>query len=142
MFLKLKSRCARARMALGVSLLLLSLASVARAQSGSETLADFGLLGQGNASVNGSQALKNNSCAPTAITNGLTYLETYLLSISQPDPFTTSPNTYTQLNNLQSAMVTGTTGTPLTTMWTGLQSYFSPVGANPAPTVTLSGQQD
>jgi len=74
MMLKFKSSHSQAP-AFWAVLLTLSVASVARAQSGSENLALFGLLGQGNASVNGVQSVKNNSCAPTAVTNGLTYLE-------------------------------------------------------------------
>ena len=42
------------------------------------------LLGQGNASVNGSQALKNNSCVPTSVANGLSYLNAYQLSLGNP----------------------------------------------------------
>jgi hypothetical protein len=131
-----------ARTILGALLLSLSLQIAVQGQSGSETLSFFGNLGQGNASVNGLQVLKNNSCAPTAVANGLTYLENYFQSVSRPDPFTTSPNTYTQLNNLQTAMGTGNGGTPLNTLWSGLQTYLSAGGANPAPTLTLAGQQD
>lgn len=131
-----------ARNILCALLLSLSIEGVVFAQSGSETLGFFGNLGQGNASVNGSQALKNNSCAPTAVANGLTYIENYFASVSRPDPFTTSPNTYTQLNNLQTAMGTGTGGTPLNTLWSGLTNYLSAGGANPAPTLSLFGQQD
>src|ERR1700743_3604578 len=68
--------------------------SLALAQSGSEDLDDFGFLGQGNAAVNGAQAVKNNSCVPTATANGLSYLENYQLGIGNPDPFTVSPNSY------------------------------------------------
>jgi len=137
--LKSKPCCARALTPLWAVLLILPFASVARGQSGSETIGFFGTLGQGNASVNGTQAVKNNSCAPTAVTNGLTYLENYLINNSQADPFNTTPNTYTQLNNLQSGMSTGSTGTSLTNLWSGLQTYST---SHTGGTVTLSGQQD
>ena len=77
------------------------------AQSASE---DYGivsqLLGQGNAAVNGSQALKNNSCVPTSVANGLSYLDAYQQGLGNPSPFAFNPNTYTAVNRLQSFMAT------------------------------------
>lgn len=80
------------------------------AQSASENyslITNYGgqLLAQGNAGVNGSQALMNNSCAPTAVANGLSYLQGYGYSTDN-NPFSTSPNTYATVNALQTSMGT------------------------------------
>jgi len=80
------------------------------AQSASENyglIANYGgqLLAQGNAAVNGSQALMNNSCAPTAVANGLSYLQAYGYSTDN-NPFSTSPNSYATVNSLQTSMGT------------------------------------
>jgi len=123
------------------AVVLCSFASDVRAQSGSETLSDFGYLGQGNAAVNGSQAVMNNSCVPTATANGLSYLENYFnFSLDLPSPFTTSPNNYAAVNSLQGLMGTTALGTTVNGLFNGLQSYLMPGGANPAPTVSISGQ--
>jgi hypothetical protein len=139
-----KSRFCSARAYLGLCtvLFIAPLASIASAQSGSE---NYGivptLLGQGNAAVNGSQLRKNNSCAPTAVANGLSFLEAYQLSIGKPDPFTISPNSYTNaVNPLQTGMATGDSGTPMNTLWSGLVNYLTVT--NPAPSVSLAGQDD
>jgi hypothetical protein len=111
--------------------------------------------------------------------DGLTFLENYQLSISQPDPLSFSP-TYASVNNLATAMGTYNNtyyqyynaatnlvytsknarndaaaialgavsyaqrdnigGTPTTWMFNGLQSYLGAAGANPAPTISISGQ--
>ena len=100
-------------------------------------------LGQGNASVNGSQAVQNNSCVPTSTANGLSYLDAYQLSLSLPSPFTVSPNSYAAVNALQTQMGTTASGTTTSGELNGLQTYLSaPAGANknPAPSVTLGGQ--
>jgi hypothetical protein len=172
----------RTGLLLGAVLLSLSVAPVARAQTGSENTSLFGTFGQLNAGVtvlNGI-LIGTNACVPTATVNGLTFLENYQLSISQPDPLTFSP-TYTSVNFLATAMNTQNNsyyvytnaagnysgyysvnapnnaaaalsngvgyyvlanrgGTPTTSMFNGLQSYLSPTGNNPAPTVSISGQ--
>ena len=171
----------RAGMLLGAVLLSLSIASVARAQSGSENTSLFGTLGQLNAGVTVANALniQPNACVPTATANGLAFLENYQLSISQPDPLSFSP-TYASVNNLATAMGTYNNtyyqyynaannlvytsknarndaaaitlgavsvatrsnigGTPTTWMYNGLQGYLGAGGANPAPTVSISGE--
>ena len=97
----------RAGWRLGALLLGLSIALVARAQSGSENTAFFGSLGQLNAGVTVANALniQPNACVPTATADGLAFLENYQLSISQPDPLSFSP-TYASVNNLATAMGT------------------------------------
>jgi len=83
----------------------------------------------------------NNACVPTATANGLTYLENYMnFSLDQPSPFTTTPNTYGQVNNLITAMGTTANGTTTANQFNGLLNYLSPGGANPAPTVRVTGQ--
>ncbi|HEY1489671.1 MAG TPA: PEP-CTERM sorting domain-containing protein, partial [Verrucomicrobiae bacterium] len=107
------------------------------AQTASE---NYGLvpswLGQGNAAVNGAQAVKDNSCVPTSVANGLSYLDAYQLSLANPSPFTASPNTYAAVNSLQTQMGTTAAGTSAASALSGLQSYLSPTGANPAPGVS------
>ena len=143
----------------------LAISSISYGQSASETMNYFGSLGQASATVTNtnaaymgvynqySVAIGPNACCPTAVIGGLTYLENYDNVTNDTDPFTTSPNSAAQINNLATAMntynTTNSTGNP---MWTnvggtlipssfnGLQSYLSSTGANPAPTVTISGQ--
>lgn len=116
------------------------------AQNASETLTWFGQLGQGNAAVMRGGApsqldIRNNACVPTSVANGLTFLENYAnFGLDEPSPFTTSPNTYTQVNNLILAMDTDADGTAYSDKYNGLQSYLSPAGANPAPHVSIFGQ--
>jgi hypothetical protein len=171
----------RAGLLLGAVLVSLSVAPVARAQSGSESTILFGSLGQLNAGVTVANALniQPNACVPTATADGLAFLENYQLSIGQPDPLSFSP-TYASVNNLATAMGTYNNtyyqyydagnnlvytsknvrndaaaialgavsfatranigGTPTTWMFNGLQSYLGAGGANPAPTVSISGR--
>jgi len=91
------------------------------------------LLAQGNAGVNGSQQLKNNSCAPTAVANGLSYLQAYGYSTDN-NPFSTSPNNYATVNALQTAMQTDPVyATSGANALSGTQNYLI---ANPTtPTV-------
>ena len=84
-------------------------------------------LGQGNALVNGSQAVQNNSCVPTSVANGLSYMQAYGYS-TDSNPFSTNPNTYDTVNALQTAMGTTATGTQPANSVTGLQTWLS---ANP-----------
>jgi hypothetical protein len=119
---------------------------VVKAQSASENINWFGQLGQGNAAVMraaapSQQDIRNNACVPTSVANGLTFLENYAnFVLDEPSPFTTSPNTYTQVNNLILAMDTDANGTAYSDKYNGLQSYLSPAGANPAPRVNVFGQ--
>ena len=139
--------------------------AVARAQVGSETILYFGSIGQGAATVTNTNAaymgvyLPNsvpvgpNACVPTSVIGGLTYLEHYQNVTNDTDPFTVSPNSAAQLNNLATSMSTwNTTNTTGPNQWTnvggtsvpsafnGLQSYLSATGNNPAPQVQISGQ--
>lgn len=144
---------------------MLALPSIGRAQVGSETINFFGNIGQGAATVTNTNAtymgvyLPNsvpvgpNACLPTSVIGGLTYLENYQNVTNDTDPFTVSPNSATQLNNLSTNMSTwNTTNTTGPTQWTnvggtsvpsafnGLQTYLSATGANPSPQVQISGQ--
>jgi len=123
--------------------LLVCAASKTSAQTASENYANVDdWLCQGNPAVTGPQALRNDACVPTSSANGLSYLEAYQLLISNPDPFTTSPDSYTDgVNPLITAMGTvAGSGTTTSGQMNGLQSYLSPAGANPAPKVWLAGQ--
>jgi hypothetical protein len=123
------------------ALVALSVPLIVHAQSASEDLSLFGQLGQGNAGVTGSQALKDNACVPTSVANGLTYLENYAnFTLDEPSPFTATPNSYTAVNNLITAMDTDADGTAYSDKFNGLQTYLSATGANPAPTVSIYGQ--
>ena len=80
------------------------------AQSASENyslITGYGgqFLGQGNAAVNGSQALKNVSCAPTAVANGLSWLQAYGYS-TDSSPLGANPNNYATVNTLQTSFNT------------------------------------
>jgi hypothetical protein len=116
-------------------------ASSAKAQSGSENVSFFGTFGQGNNAIvsANSQAVANMACVPTATVNGLTYLQNYQASIGNPNTLTFGP-TYTSINNLITSMGTTANGTGMGSAATGLASYLSPIGANPAPSVSISGQ--
>jgi hypothetical protein len=108
-------------------------------QSASEPLSDFGLLGQLSTAINVANAanVAPVACAPTSAENALTFLDSFY----GPSIFTSNPNTYDTINSLATSMGTaynGTKGgTPVAGMVTGLQSYLSPTGFNPAPSVTV-----
>ena len=96
-------------------------------------------LGQGNASVNGGQVVQNNSCVPTSTANGLAYLEAYQTQVLyNSDPFAVTPDNYTAVNALQTAMGTTAAGTTTSGELNGLQNYLSTV--NPGSSVTISAQ--
>ena len=115
-----------------------------KAQSGSENYASVDdKLGQLNTLVNGTLQVQQNSCVPTAVANGLSYLEAYQTGLANPDPFSVTPDNYTAVNALQSQMGTTKNGTPITSMMNGLQTYLTPppgANKNPAPTVNLGAQ--
>jgi hypothetical protein len=124
-----------------VAPVVLAVALSAYSQSASEDLSFFGQLGQGNAMVTGTQALRDNACVPTSVANGLTFLENYAnFTLDEPSPFTASPNNYTAVNNLIAAMDTDEQGTAYSDKYNGLQTYLSATGANPAPRVSVMGQ--
>jgi hypothetical protein len=137
------------------------------AQSGSENSNQFGQRGQGGATyTNGalppavsafqaySVAVGPNACVPTSTANGLSYLENYAVTnLSLPNPFSTSPNSFAQVDNLaqrqQTFNLTKTDGTPqqnysnlggtyTTYMFNGTRTWLS--ANNPAANVSLSGQ--
>jgi hypothetical protein len=136
----------RAGLLLCAGLLGLSIASVCRAQvSGSEDASLYGQLGQLNNAVvagnnNQGQAIANWSCFAASAANGLIFLEKYQQNINQPDPFDSSPNTYATINTLIPLMGITAKGTAITPAFNGLVSYLSPTGANPSPTVSVTGQ--
>jgi len=77
----------------------------------------FGTLGQLNPGikVKNPSPIGPNACVPTATIDGLIYLENYAVTgQKEVDPFTTSPNTYVQLDNLATAMATFNTTTTIT----------------------------
>ena len=128
-----------------------------KAQSGSEDIGAFDFLGQLNKAV----TYENNldvgpvACVPTAVANGLYYLQHYAAMQGQPDPFTVSPGDYTAVNQLAQAMGTSymvfinpnppppkvnSGGTDIAPSALGLMTYLSAKGQNPAPTVSVKGQ--
>lgn len=149
------------RLASVLALAALVLGSPVWGQSGSETIADFGALGQGvgtyvntdaafmGAYLGDSVAVGPNACVPTAVINGLTYLQQYQLLTYANDPFTTSPDAAAQVNAMAQSMKTFNTTRAGANGWTnvggslvpsafnGLKSYLT---ANPAPTVGIKGQ--
>jgi hypothetical protein len=132
------SKICRAKMHWATMAILLATPAV-WSQTASEPQSDFGLLGQlsSQITVANSKNVAPVACAPTSTANGLTFLDNFY----GPSLFTSSPNDYTAVNALATAM--GTTyngtkgGTPVAGMVTGLQSYLSPTGANPAPDVSV-----
>jgi hypothetical protein len=96
-------------------------------------------LGQGNnAIVNAKgQDVADNACVPTASANGLSFLEAYQTEVlGNPNPFSTSPNTYNAVNTLIGNMGTTAKGTPTVGQMNGMYNYLQ---AN-APSVSLFGQ--
>jgi len=88
-------------------------------------------LGQGNAAIVGT-SLQENACAPVAVANGLSFL--YSLDSAA---FTSSPNSYTAVNQLITAMGTGTTGSTAVGISNGVQNYLGVSGSNPSLGVTV-----
>ena len=124
---------------------LLVVALEARAQSGSElaNIGSFGTMGQLNASVT---SFSNTACGPTAVTDGLIFLnnmagnqfQTYNISSS-------TANGYKAVNDLETPMGTSASGTSYGTkannLVGGLANYISGGGANPAANVSIVGGQ-
>jgi hypothetical protein len=139
------------------ALMVLSSASSSSAQSGSESIGTFSFLGQNNTEVmyENTANVRPFACVPTAVANGLYYLEHNAAMEGQPDPFTVSPGNYTAVNVLAQAMNTTSTyyynpnpphqllptgGTTIAGAGLGLINYLSPGGKNPAPRVSVTGQ--
>jgi hypothetical protein len=100
---------------------------------------DITALGQGNNAIvtANTQGVANNACVPTASANGLSYLEAYQTIVAgNPNPFSTTPDTYPTVNTLIGNMGTTASGTPTVGQMNGLYTYLQ---AN-APGVSLSGQ--
>ena len=72
----------------GMIFSILSVALGAQAQTNSEDLSLFGTVGQGVATVKNAQIVGPNACAPTAVANGLTFLQNYSIDTGQGNPFT------------------------------------------------------
>jgi len=129
-------RAVQASILTAAALSLLSVGLTARAQtySGSETLADFGTkLNQNNATYkdpNSGLAVAPNACVPTAVAQGLSYLDNY-----DPSAFAVNPNNVTAINALAQAMDTtqnanGSGGTSYPDRVTGTQNYLTASGDN------------
>ena len=121
------------------ALALLWAATAVQAQSGSEPTGLFGQLSQLNTGVT---AFNTTACGPTAVANGLIYLNNaYGGNLFQ----NYNPNSYTTVNDLASAMGTGAGGTSYGTsnpsLVSGLYSYIGASGLNPAPNVSIAGGQ-
>jgi hypothetical protein len=142
---------------IGFGSIILFSAPIASAQSGSEPIGTFSFLGQKNTEVTYENPLNVGpvACVPTAVANGLYYLEHNAAMEDKPDPFTADPGTYLAVNQL--AQVMGTThsvfnnpnppppritsgGTTIVGSALGLMKYLSPQGQNPAPTISVTGQ--
>ena len=104
MNMTLKSKQRRAPALCGAILSILSMAAAAQAQTATEPLSDFGFLGQGNAGITVANGLniQFNACAPTAVDNGLTFLQNFYAA----PLFSQNVNTYAAVNNLATAMGT------------------------------------
>jgi hypothetical protein len=147
-------RALQASLLTATALTALSIGHTARAQdfSGQETLQDFGNLLNQNSTTYvdpsvGGLNVGPDACVPTAVAQGLSFLENYqTVALGNPDPFTQSPNNVQAINNLAKAM--GTEENPLTMSFgtdypgrvTGTMSYLSPTGANPSSAYVVGGQ--
>jgi hypothetical protein len=98
-----------------------------------EPLGDFGMLSQLNSGVTdltGSNALRENSCVPTSVANGLTFLSKF-----NSNPGLVSG--YSTVNTLSSLMGTTTEGTTYAGMASGASSYLASLG--PSGSTAMAG---
>jgi hypothetical protein len=115
-----------------------SLAAAANARAdliATEPLSDFGTLSQLNSGVidlTGSNALRENSCVPTSVANGLTFLSNYY---SNPGLV----SGYSTVNTLSTLMGTSTDGTTFSGMAAGTSSYLASLG--PAGSTAMAGME-
>lgn len=98
------------RLPLAISAFIFSVAFVAKADLpyGSEALSEFGSFGQGNAGINVANTLniQPNACVPTAIADGLIFLENNQVADGHTDPFNVSQNNINVVNQLATLMGT------------------------------------
>jgi hypothetical protein len=142
---------------IGLTVAFLLNGSAAKAQSGEEPIGTFSFLGQLNPDVIYENNLKVGpvACVPTAVVNGLYYLEHNAAMEGKPDPFSMDVGTYTAVNTLAQLMGTSyrvfnnpnpppprieSGGTAIVSSALGLMKYLGPKGQNPAPTISVSGQ--
>jgi len=97
----------------------------------SEPLGEFGTLSQLNSGVTGTDALRKNSCVPTAVANGLAFLDNHyhIPGLMLPG--------YGTVNTLSTDMGTTESGTTYAGMGTGTASYIS--GQGLSSSVALAG---
>jgi len=142
---------------IGLTAALVLISSGARAQSGEENIGTFSFLGQLNPDVKYENNLNVGpvACVPTAVANGLYYLEHNAAMEGKADPFTMDVGTYDAVNTLAQLMGTSyrvfinpnpppprieSGGTAIVSSALGLMKYLGPKGQNPAPTISVSGQ--
>ncbi len=123
---------------------LLSMTCVTQAQLSYTETGTFGLLDQNNANVSG--AYGNNGCAPTAIANGLIWLNNTYGPFNGAGgplvmPGNATYNTVTALGGLMGTTAAG--GTSISGEFTGLSKYIgtAPPGQGVFPPVIISGGQ-
>jgi hypothetical protein len=103
----------------------LAVAGPARADLiATESLADFGTFSQLNSGVTGTDLLRENSCVPTSVANGLAFLNNHfgVPGLMQPG--------YGTVNALSADMGTTEAGTTFGGMATGTPSYISGQGVS------------
>jgi hypothetical protein len=108
-----------------LSVLSLAVAGTARADLiATEALTDFGTFSQLNSGVTGTEALRENSCVPTSVANGLAFLNNHY-----PIPGLMQPG-YGTVNALSTDMGTTAAGTTFGGMASGTPSYISGQGVS------------
>lgn len=96
-----------------------------------EPIGMFGTFSQLNSGVTGTEALREYSCVPTSVANGLTFLSNYYSA-----PTLMLPG-YGTVNTLSTDMGTTEAGTSYAGMGSGTASYFS--GQGLASSFTMAG---
>jgi hypothetical protein len=131
-----RRRRAKSDFLLSSILAVLSLAVAGTARAGLvaiETLANFGTFSQLNSGVTGTDALRENSCVPTSVANGLAFLNN-----SYGIPGLMQPG-YGTVNALSTDMGTTPAGTFFGGMATGTPSYIS--GQGVSSSVAMAGSE-
>jgi hypothetical protein len=152
-----QSRVSCASALIGSTVLPLMIVPFCRAQSAEENIGTFSFLGQLNKAVTyeNNVAVGPVACVPTAVANGLYFLQHNAAMEGQPDPFKEDAGTYDAVNTLAALMGTSyrvfinpdppprysmSGGTPIVSSALGLMKYMSATGQNPAPTISVTGQ--